>query len=582
MKKLILLICTGILFSCQQNFEELNQDPDVVDSPPLDAVFTYVEKTLGTYKGSEWYYDNHQMMPWMQYLVMGEANNGDVNNIQPRGGKYDILYTDIIPHLLEIRSQISEKSDEQQEYYQKLEAVTYVVQVFHALRVTDVFGNIPYSEAGYGRSEGLLDPVYDDQQELFSLFITQLDDAITLLSETSGTYLDLSDADFIYDGDWDKWIKLANALKLRVAVRMESQDLDGAKQIISDVVADGRLPESDDDNFTFYISDTWQGSSTTNIEWKGTLWAAEPIVEFMKKTIDPRIRIFFEPNGYTQETIDLIGDGEIPSFIDLANDNEVLYVTEDGEEVYGYRYIGSPVSRNDPTIDEYTFVDNITEVGSSAIQISKWNRRLLENCATRYSGGEKALGAYTDVFLSYSEVCFMMAEFILKGYTSGSAEDWYIEGVRSSMTTYDDIATKQQLEPIVAGVKYTYTSITDDEINAYLETPEVKFDGENDLEKVYIQQYLNFFRLPDEGYSLGRRTGYPKFESSLLARVMVDDPDLPWPRRMVTPDPGDLNRANWHAANDAQGFTELNESPSILNSERTWWDKNNPGLGEGN
>jgi hypothetical protein len=62
----------------------------------------------------------------------------------------------------------------------------------------------------------------------------------------------------------------------------------------------------------------------------------------------------------------------------------------------------------------------------------------------------------------------------------------------------------------------------------------------------------------------------------------VDNPDLPWPRRMVTPDPGDLNRSNWRASHAKQGFSGLNESPEVLNAERVWWDKNNPNLGRGN
>lgn len=582
MKKFILFISIALLVSCNQDFQELNRDPNIVDSPPLEAVFTHVEKTLADYKGSEWYYDNHQIMPWMQYLVMGNANNGDVNNIQPRGGKYDIFYNQIFPHLAEIRRQIDEKTPEQQQFYKKLKALTYVVQVYHALKVTDIFGDIPYTEAGLGRFEGKLDPIYDRQQDLLNVFVTELNMAIADLSDNSGTYFTLGNADFIYKGDWLKWIKLANAVKLRIALRLESQDLTKAKSIIAEVVADGRLFANEADQFTYFISDKWLGNGGTGLEFKGTLWAAKPIVDFMKKTIDPRIRIFYEPNGYNKATLDKIGSGPIPAFIDIANDNQVLYTTETGENVYGYRYIGSPVDRNDPTINQYAFVDNITQIGATAIQISKWNRRLLMTCNFRYSGGAVATGAYVDVLLSYSEVCLMMSEFILKGYTTGNAEDWYNKGVRASLSTYSFIAVTGQLEPIVAGAKYTFKPITTAEMDAYLLKPEIKFGGSSNLEKVYVQQYLNFYRLPEEGLNLGRRTGYPKFNSSLLARKQVDNPDLPWPRRMVAPDPGDLNRANWRASHDAQGFSGLNESPILLSTERVWWDKKNPALGAGN
>ena len=583
MKKIILyILCIGFLVGCDQDFKDLNQDPNVVDSPPLESVFTYVEKRLADYKGSEWYYDNHQIMPWMQYLVLGEANSGDVNNLQPRGGKYDIFYNEIFPHLYEIRRQIAEKPSEGQEFYKKMNAVTYVVQIFHALRISEMFGDMPYTEAGLGRSTGKLDPVYNRQADLFGIFHTELNSAIQALSDNTGDYFELGSADFIYGGDWNKWIKLANAVKLRLALRLESQDPSTAQSIIQEVVSDGRIFESENDQFTYYISDMWRGTGGAGLEWKGVLWAAKPLVDFMKKTVDPRLRIFFEPNGFHKTTLDAIGDGELPPVIDVENDNKLLYTTASGDSIFGYRYIGVPVNRNDPDLSDYDYSYSPTAVGSGAIQLSKWNQRLLMNCNKRYSGGPKGEGAYVDVLLSYAEVCFMMSEFILKDYTTGNAEDWYEKGIRSSMSTYDFIAQKAWLEPVVAKETYTHVPISNAEIDGYLDMPEVSFDGIHDLEKVYIQQYLNFYRLPDEGFTLGRRTGYPKFNSTLLARGKVDNPDLPWPRRMVTPDPGDLNRPNWFKSHEDQGFSGLDESPEILNSQRVWWDKNNPALGEGN
>src|SRR5690606_3650202 len=100
--------------------------------------------------------------------------------------------------------------------------------------------------------------------------------------------------------------------------------------------------------------------------------------------------------------------------------------------------------------------------------------------------------------LSYAEVCFLMSEFILKDYTSGNANEWYEKGIRASMATYDMIAQEAQLGPVVAGEFYPYQPISETEIANYLAKPEIQFDGANDLEKVYIQQYLNFYRQPTE------------------------------------------------------------------------------------
>ena len=585
MKKLIILLLgIGLFVSCQEDFKDLNQDPNIVDEPPIEAVFTYVEKKLGDYKGSEWYWDNHQIMEWTQYVSGDDGNANDINTLEPRGGKYGTYFTEIFAHLVEIRRQISLKPETEQPFYSKLEALTYIVQAYHGLRVTDLFGSIPYQEAALGRYVGLLNPVYDEQSTLYNLWISELNNAITLLDREQSLDIDMGAADFIYGGDWEKWIKCANAIKLRIALRLESQDLNRAKAIIGEVVTDGRLFESTGDEFTFFISLNWRGTGGATMDWKGRLWAAKPMVDFMKKNIDPRLRIYYEPNGYHQATLDAIAadpSAEIPPVIDVDNDNAVLYTTADGEDVLGYRFIGAPVDRNDPNKDDYVYIENPGSVGINATQLSKYNQRLLMNVNKNYGDG-RGLGAYVDVLLSYAEVCFMMSEFNLKGYTTaGDAEDWYNKGVRASIETYNMIAMNGQLDFKISGKSYPYLPVSGAEIDAYLATADVMFDGVNDLEKVYIQQHLNFYRMPDEGWMLAMRTGYPKFGSSLLARGMVDNPDLKFPRRMPTPDPGDLNRENWKAANAAQGLTDLDESPETLNAERLWWDLNNPAIGSG-
>jgi hypothetical protein len=577
----VLLISLVFLMGCQ-DFQELNRDPNVVDSPNLETLLTYVEKRLADYKGPEWFYDNHQIMPWAQYLVNGEGNASDINFLEPRGGKYVVFFTDIVPHLLEIRRQIEEKTPEEQEFYQKLTAVTYIIQVYHALKVTDIFGSIPYEEAGKGRYEGMLDPVYDNQQTLFNTFHQQLNTAIADLSEVQERQFEIGTADFIYDGDYDRWIKLANALKMRLALRLESRDLAKAQTIISEVMGNGNIMGSMDDQFTYYISDNWWGTGGATMDWKGVLWAAKPMVDFMKENLDPRLRIYYEPNGYHQATLDAYGPGDaFPAVIDTVNDNAVLYTAADGEEMLGYRYIGVPVSRFDPALADYNYIYNLNNVGRNAIQVSKYQQRLLINTRFNYGQGN-GTGAYIDVLLSHAEVCFMMAEFILKGYAQGDAEAWYQQGIRSSVETYDWIAQKGQFNIRIASKPYPYVPVSQSEIDVFLAQPDIALDGANDLEKVYIQQFFNFYRLPEEGWILAMRSGYPSYTSSIFARGYVDNPEIPFPRRMPTPDPGDLNRANWNAALQEQGISSgYDESPPVLNSERLWWDENNPEIGSG-
>jgi hypothetical protein len=588
MKKIINLLLVASLFaSCTEEFAEINTAPNI-GVPPAEFLFTYVEKEMVTYKGGgEWYHKDHQAMSWAQYLVQGEANSGDINTILP-GSKYDTFYGTVIAHLDEMRRQIGFLSEQEQLSKSKLVAAADVLQAFFALNVTDQYGDIPYSEAGLGRHEGKLDPVYDKQETIMLMLVDELNAAIKALSANLTNEFNMSSVDFVYKGDALKWIKFANAVKLRVATRLESQNLTVAKSIISSVVSDGRLFEGQNDEFTLDIGHDYRGNTGAGFEWKGLMWAPKPMVEFMKKTVDPRIRIFYEPNGYTKETLLAIKNdpnSTLSPAIDTINDSKVLYTTADGEKIYGYRYIGAPTHRQDPTVGipgYYMYIDDANTIGGNTMMVSKWNRRLIQECKHQYGGLPPATGNYVDVQLSHAEVCFMMAEFILKGYASGNAEEWYNKGVASSIRTYNMIGTKGDLTLRVAGKTYPYQPISESEITAYLADPAVKFDGVNNLEKVYVQQFINFYRLPEEGWKMSMRTGYPKYGSSLLARFPTDNNEIPFPRRAPTPEPGDLNLLNWEKANAEQGFTNpRDETPAALNAQRLWWDKKNPAIGSG-
>lgn len=587
MKRIIYTLVGLAIFSgCKDQFQETNTDPNV-GIPQTEYLLTYVEKELVTYKGGgEWYHENHQKMAWAQYLTLGEGNSGDVNTIL-KGSKYETFYNTILPHLSEVRSQVALLTEDQQEAKKKMVAISDIIQAYSALRITDQYGDIPYSEAGAGRSEGLLNPVYDKQKDILYQLNDELNSAIASLQASSASEYDISSADIIYGGDASKWIMCANAVKMRIAVRLESQDLAKAKSIITEATSGNNLFSSNDDQFMLNLGGTYRGTAGAGFHWKGVMWAAKPMLDFMKRTTDPRIRIYYEMNGYTQESIDAFSSpDDISPAIDIENDNEVLFTTADGEDIYGYRYIGMPTHRQDENVltPGYYFIsDDPNAIGENTNMMSGYNRRLIQKCDYDYAGLPTATGNYVDVFISYAEVCFMMSEFILKGYAQGDAESWYNSGVEASIKSYDMMGEVGDLTMRVANKTYPYLSVEDSEIDNYMANSDILFDGVNDLEKVYIQQFLNLYRAPEEGWILCMRTGYPKYNSSLLPRYAIDNSPLPLPRRIPTPDPGDLNDANWMEANSSQGFTSpRDETPAVLNSQRIWWDANNGEVGMGN
>lgn len=545
-----LLVITGV--SCKKDFGEINTDPSIVTTPDVKFLLTYAEERMVTYQGTEWVWESmEQLLRYTQHVTADPYEvTGNVNS------RYGVYYQSILPNLFEIRRQIGLKEDK--DAYQKMAMITYILQVCHGIKVTDMNGSIPYSEANMGRYESKYNPVYDTQETLFNTWLSQLDNAIDTLSDNSlpeqQTY---STSDIFYKSDWTKWIKLANTLKLRIAARLENQDAAKAKTIFQQVMTDATGPIDNDDTQLSYVSQDYtpQGDA---VNYRSIRYATTSIVSFLKKTTDPRLKIYYEDNdlvGSYKDTLTKYGVS-LPSFID-PNDPLI-------------QYQGGPADwTTNPTVASY--FSNALAVGPSKyFLISPINRKFF---SPRQNG---AVGDYIEMLVSNAESCLLIAEFIEKGYgdgidTKGSAEDWYKKGVTSSINTMNKIAA-------AANSVTAFSGDGSSVINSYLNDDDIKLDGTNDLERIYIQEYLNLYRNPSEAYVFVRRTGYPKKTSTYYAREVFNDPI---PRRWWLTDPGAVNRDNWNAALSAEGFTPNAQDIPTLNSQRIWYDKNAPAFGEG-
>lgn len=554
-----LLVITGV--SCKKDFNELNTDPTIVIIPDVKFLLTYSEEHMVTYQGTEWVWESmEQLFRYTQHVT---ADPYEVTtNVNSR---YPNYYQQVLPNLFEIRRQIDTKADK--DSYQKMVAVTHVLQVCQGIKVTDMNGSIPYTEAIQGRYESKYNPVYDDQETLFNTWLGELDNAIAVLNNGSLTdQQSFGSSDIFYNGDWTKWTKLANTLKLRIAARLENQNVAKTKEIFKAVMTDATGPIDNDNAQLSFVSKTYtpQGDA---VNYRSVRYGSTSIINFLKSSQDPRLKIYFEDNdlvGTYKDTLTKYA-ATLPSFI---NTSDPLI-----------QYQGAPADwTTNPTVASYisnAFAVGNTNTGNSLNRfflISPINRKFF---SPRQNQG---VGDYIEMLVSNAESCLLVAEFIQKGYgdgvdTKGTAEDWYKKGVTSSINTMNKIAVAANSTTAFTGENGSAV------INPYLEGDDIKFNGTNDLERIYIQEYLNFYRSPNEAFVFVRRTGYPKNTSTYYAR---EEFNQAIPRRWWTNDPGEVNRDNWNAALSAQGFTPNAIDIPTLSTQRIWYDKNAPAFGEGN
>ncbi|MEO9143989.1 MAG: SusD/RagB family nutrient-binding outer membrane lipoprotein [Ginsengibacter sp.] len=552
----LLIMCMGYITSCKKDFGTINTNPSLVTTPDVKFLFSYSEDKLATYKGTEWVWESmEQLWRFTQHITSDPYElSTNVNS------RYNAFYSSIVPNLFEIRRQISTKPDK--DSYQKMAAVTYILQVLQGIKVSDMNGSIPYSEADQGRYKGNYSPVYDTQQSLFDTWLKELTDAIAVLESNSSTQQSYGASDIYYGSDWTKWVMLANTLKLRIAARVENQDQTKTQSIFQEVMKDAIGPISEDDTQLSYSSvDFLPFGTSGDIDYRSPRYASASIIKFLKASDDPRLPIYFEKNDLQGSFKDTLNKYSVvlPSFINI-NDPLIMYQGGPADWTLAPTYAA--------------FIKTPFQVGpfTKYFLISHINRRFF---SPRYNGNTS--GQFTDVMVTNAESCLLVAEFIQKGYaggvdTKGTASDWYNKGVTSSIKTMNNIA-------IAANSTTGFSGDGTTEISTYLNSPEIKLDGANDLERIYIQEYLNLYRNPPEAFVFCRRTGYPKLSSTYYAREAFNEVI---PRRWWTTDPGEVNRSHWSSALQEEGFTPLAQDVQTLNSERVWYDKKAPDFGKGN
>ena len=548
--------------SCTDGFGEMNVDPAASTNPNYSGLFANSVQQM-TNEYNYWFYDGRQKMKFLQIANTTSGNGMSFDEVLP-GHHWEQYYKSVAPNLFEIRLKIDEMLEEDRVNYLCMYAVTYLPQIYMHMKNVDMCGDIPYTEANKGRYDKEFSPAYDDQKAIYLKFIEELNTSIATLGQYKNdeNQNNFSNGDFVYENDWDKWLKFANSLKIKIAIRLYSAGED-VSSIVSSALASGVFSSRDDQfmlEAKFRHNNDAVGYHNSRV--------AKNFTDFLLNNNDPRLIYFLEKNDLDQAFLDAVPEDELPDLIKNA-------ATEKEK-----RYIGGPVSidKNSDNDDYSDYWSSITAVvdgeSKNYYPLSYINRRLID---PKYDSGD---GIWVDYWYSYSELCFYLAELVENGVSTNSgktAKEWYEEGVETSIRNYEYMAEKtkvEDFEPVTA------TAITD-----YLNETAIAYSGSKDqkLEKIGVQAYLNFFKYPTENFVQVRRTGYPKENSTVLAweKVMKEGVPAKFVRRSVVSDPGQFNKENWEAAMNKQEFSPDERNNTIIYKQRVWSDKLSPSFGEG-
>jgi hypothetical protein len=570
---LVMAILIAGMSSCKKEaFIEANTDPGKIYNITPEEQLT--NASIAMFDADfEYYYDYYRiMMPWLQYHT---ANLGNAKTFMSEVGnfnqRYNYFYTRVGNVLTDVIQLIERMPEEEKAQRQHQKAIAQILKIYYGFYTSEINGSLPYTEAFQARYDGTLTPKYDTQEELFTIFESELKQIVSVLSTGVGTQKSFGNADLYYNGDANKWKKAANVLRLRIAMRLMKRKPDVLKTIAMDVLSNpDNVFASNADNLVLIT-----GTAHTN----GGNWdptnnglfpkATKSLVDFMWETGDPRIRIFYQKNSYSQENVNLaVAQGLLPA----------------GSTWNPRQYVGgfsNPDAAVDPANSRFYATRTIrrknsagTDVNWALDTVSRIQYRLFSPALPDYSASEPfattQVGTGNSIFplLTYPELCFYRAELAARGITTENAATQYENGVKASMKLYDQFGNLAKV--------FNYQPITDAEINTAYQHPKVKFNPAIGLEQIYAQSYIHFFKQANEGWSLYKRTGMPNSTTVLpLERILADGVEQRMPRRALinVPRTTDLNYKNSTSSLEQMGSDPgFGQGPSDIFG-RVWWDQ---------
>lgn len=294
------IIAAVILSSCTANYLEYNTNPETATDEQMQYENYFSQGALRTLQGCIISNEEHHFQ-FAELLLGGNLGGyfaeqktfaGTFATFDASDGWNSSVFNNVLPAVFGAYTLLSssESVDE------VTMAVADICRVAAVARVSDQYGPIPYSQVG---ANGSLVASYDTVEELYTTFLAQLTESINTLTENQGSKIK-STSDICFGGDVVKWIKYANSLKLRYAMRIVYADPEKARAAAEEVAAHpiGAL-SSNSDNPTYQ-------HPTRNLHYFAMhMWgdhrAAADIVCYMNGFKDPRRDKYFtvsEFGGY--------------------------------------------------------------------------------------------------------------------------------------------------------------------------------------------------------------------------------------------------------------------------------------------
>ncbi|MBE6182171.1 MAG: SusD/RagB family nutrient-binding outer membrane lipoprotein [Rikenellaceae bacterium] len=445
------IVLLSTVVGCTSGFEKFNTNPYEPATLPVTSFFPAMIDCLASPEENPCQRNNtfwacfggYVTAPhsWSRNTLFSTYSADDDWNKWTVNWYYEHFYTSWF--------EVARLTENQGYYYQ----MAQLLRVYTMQMVASLQGPMSYSQIAAGQFY----VPYDNEETAWKAMFDDLDAAIVeIQSAVTSTSRPLEDVDRVYGGDNSKWLKFANTLKLRMAMRISNADPEYARQKAEEAVAGGVMTSTSDSAYDLLNGRYPNGYYQISAGWGGEAKANASIVSYM--------------NGY-----------------------------------------------NDPRREKYFTAQTAVEGSDPYMGVRSGIQGMVKNDYINYSGliYEESNGktAPMPVMLA-AEAAFLRAEGALKGWNmGGTAQDLYEQGVRLSFEEWGASGVDAYLaDNTSTPADYTDAVNTSNSI-ANKSTITIAWDNgasnEKKLERIITQKWIAGYPNGLEGWSDFRRTGYP-------------------------------------------------------------------------
>ena len=516
--------------SCDDGFGDLNVNP--TQSPDLEPAFqlTYNLTWLSTNRYEHWRTNFILTSCFIQHTAQTagyfEGDKYTYGIPSYNAALWDAAYTREIKNLVDLIDRT--KDDPSNANVYNAARITFV---YAMSRMTDLYGDVPYFQAGRGAIDREFFPAYDEQSAIYADMLSTLASAVSGFDDGATV-----PGDIFFGGDVAKWKKWGNSLRLRLGMRLSKVDAGTAQSEVSGAISGGVMESNDDIAMMTHNDQYSNGNSDVFAADKG-MRLSKTFTDMMISMGDPRLPIF-GAIYMDQATLDTYS---IPNAVAAPNDNSpVSFMVVDATS-------GDNILANfmtDPTgldgLPNGTFGADLGDKEKDRFIAPNYENLLPRNVPYLHQ--------------TYAEVEFLLAEAAVRDWGGSDAKTHYENGLRA-MVEQMSLFPGSSASIVAAANIDEFVTNNSNGFEALSKDDQLKKIGEALWSSLYLDGY--------EAFAHWRRTGYPE-----LVPVNADGNVTGGtiPRRCHYPQ----SEAGNNKDNYLSAIGRMSDGDSY--TSRVWWD----------